>query len=121
MKTLRKLIVLVVPLLLIACGGAGKPTTVDLEVVRRDYVFVPSSHTVPAGAVVNLSLINEGTVEHEWVLFEQGFALGPGDTLGDDAEGKILWEGEVEEPGGTERFTFIAPEEPGEYQVVCGI
>lgn len=121
MKTVVKLIVLLVPLVLVACGGAAGPETVDLEVVMRDYEFVPNSYTVPAGAEVNLTLVNEGTQEHEWVLFESNYSLGAGDTFGEESEEHIIWEGEVEEAGGTETFTFTAPEVAGDYQVVCGI
>jgi uncharacterized cupredoxin-like copper-binding protein len=121
MKTLRNLIILVVPLLLIACGGANEPATANLEVEVRDFEFVPNSYTVPAGAAVNLTLINNGTQKHEWVLFEKDFSLGPDDSFGEEAEEHIFWEGEVEEPGTQATFNFTAPDEPGDYQVVCGV
>jgi uncharacterized cupredoxin-like copper-binding protein len=121
MKTLLRLMVCVMPLLLIGCGGTEDADSANLEVTLQDYEFVPNTYSVPAGAAVNLTLVNNGTVEHEWVLFEKDFRLGPGEAFGDDAEGHIFWEGEVGEPGGSETFTFTAPTEAGDYQVVCGI
>lgn len=101
-------------LLLAGCG----PGSVDLEVTMTDFDFTPANVSAPAGAEVNLTLVNDGTVEHEWVLVEQGEMIEA--PFGDEDEDKIYWEGEVE-PGDSETFTFTAPSEPGEYQVVCGI
>jgi uncharacterized cupredoxin-like copper-binding protein len=120
----RKLVGLLVAaavaaLALAACGGGEETAT--LAVDMQDFSFNPSTYTVPAGSEVTITLRNAGTQEHEWVLFEQDYQIPPGGSFTDEAEGHILWEGEVEEPGGSETFTFTAPTEPGTYQVVCGI
>lgn len=104
----------VVGLLLTACG----PQTAELEVTLTDFEFTPAQVTVPAGAEVTLTLINDGTLEHEWVLVNQGQTIEA--PFGEEDEAKIFWEGEVE-AGQTATFTFTAPQEPGEYQIVCGV
>lgn len=104
----------VLGLLLTACG----PQTAELEVTLTDFQFTPARATVPAGAEVTLTVTNEGTLEHEWVLVKQGQTIEA--PFGEGDEDKIFWEGEVE-AGETETFTFTAPQEPGEYQIVCGI
>lgn len=101
-------------LLLAGCG----PKAVTLNVETSDFKFTPADVEAPAGADVTLVLANVASVEHEWVLFEAGYQV----TLPFDAddEGHIYWEGEVE-AGETQTFTFVAPSEPGVYQVVCGV
>ncbi len=100
-------------LILAACG----PRTANLTVTMTDFEFTPSSWEVPAGAEVTITMTNDGTLEHEWVIMNLGTeATAPFD---EDDEGNIYWEGEVE-PGESETFTFTAPSEPGEYQIVCG-
>lgn len=109
---------IVLALALAACGG---PEKVTLQVELQDFSFTPATYTVPAAGEVEITLANNGTVKHEWVLFEQGYQLAPGESFTDEAEGHIYWEAEIEEPGASQTFTFTAPDEPGVYQVVCGV
>ena len=101
-------------LLLAACG----PQTAELEVTLTDFAFDPANVSVPAGSEVTLTLINEGSVEHEWVLVEQGYTIEP--PVDEQDEANIYWEAEVPADE-IETFTFTAPETPGEYQIVCVI
>ena len=97
-----------------ACGS----NTVSVHVEMDEFKFTPDTFEVPAGAEVNLTLENTGTLEHEMVIM----ILGKNATLpfdGDDEE-NIFWEKEVE-VGERILMTFNAPMEPGEYQIVCGI
>lgn len=103
-----------VGLLLTACG----PQTAELEVTLSDFAFEPAQVSVPAGSEVTLTLTNEGSVEHEWVLVEQGYTIEP--PVNDEDEDHIYWEAEVP-AGETETFTFTAPDTAGEYQIVCVI
>jgi uncharacterized cupredoxin-like copper-binding protein len=60
---------------------------------------------------------NSGALEHEWVLMNAGTqATAPFD---ENDEGNIYWEQELN-AGESGTFTFTAPENSGEYQVVCG-
>jgi len=105
--------VLMLATLLAGCG----PKKVSLSVDLTDFTFTPSSWEIPAGAEVTITLVNNGTQEHEWVLMNKGYQVTiPFD---DDDEPYVFWEGEAE-PGETMTFTFTAPTETGEYQVVCG-
>lgn len=101
-------------LTLVACG----PKTASISADLTDFQFTPKSWEVPAGSEVTLTLTNNGTVEHEWVLFEKGYEVSM--PFDDNDEGHIYWEGEVE-AGESETFTFTAPSDPGTYQIVCGI
>lgn len=100
----------------LALAGCG-PRTADIETTMTDFKFEPDSWSVPAGATVNLTLTNNGTQEHEWVLMKLDTEVSiPFDANDED---NVFWEGEVE-PGSTGTFTFTAPDEPGEYQIACG-
>jgi Sulfocyanin (SoxE). len=108
-------IVLSLSLALTACGT--KTTT--LNVSTTDTSYDSPTYTVPAGGKVNLTMTNNGAVEHEFAILK----LGEQVTLpfSDDDEAKILWELDGVAPGETKSDTFTAPTEPGEYSVICGI
>ena len=103
-------------LVLTACGESGPSSS--LRVDMTDFIYSPADYTVPAGETVTLELINSGAVEHEFAIMNFGTEVG--DNFGDEDEINIYWEAELG-PGRSETFTFVAPEEPGEYQIVCGI
>jgi uncharacterized cupredoxin-like copper-binding protein len=99
---------------LTACG----PNTAELTVSMHEYSFTPSRMEVPASAEVELTLLNDGTLEHEYVIMNFGtMATVP---FSDDDEGNIFWEHELE-PATSEVVTFTAPGQAGEYQLVCGV
>lgn len=102
-------------LLLVACGGG--PST-NLKLNMTDFMFDPIDFSVPAGQTITMTATNGGAVEHEFVIFKLG--TDAGDKFGDEDEDNIYWEVEVQ-PGETVTETFVAPSEPGEYYVTCGI
>ncbi|MEW5940971.1 MAG: cupredoxin domain-containing protein [Chloroflexota bacterium] len=109
-------VVLILSVVLTACGGGGKPST-DLKVEFTDFVFTPNTWVVPAGQEITITAKNSGAVEHEFVIMKLGTTVG--DDFGDEDEENIYWEVEAE-AGDTVTATFTAPSEPGEYQIVCG-
>jgi len=108
-------IVLIGVFALSACGASGPE---KISVTTTDFKFEPTSWTVSAGNEVELTLTNDGTLEHEWVIIKQGMEVTiPFD---EDDEDKVYWEMEAQ-PGETNTETFTAPTEAGTYTVVCGI
>lgn len=108
-------IVLIGVFALSACGASGPE---KISVTTTDFKFEPTSWTVSAGNEVELTLTNDGTLEHEWVIIKQGMEVTiPFD---EDDEDKVYWEMEAQ-PGETNTETFTAPSEAGTYTVVCGI
>lgn len=103
--------------LLTACSSG--PQSVNQSVTMNEFTFVPAQISVPAGSQVNLTLVNDGTLEHEFVIIKQGMQVSAPFNEDQD-EDKIYWENEVE-AGESDTETFTAPQEPGEYQVICGI
>lgn len=110
------LVLLGLSLVLTACGGGGAST--DISVTMTDFKFEPTEFTVPAGQEITVNATNNGAVLHEFVIFNLG--TDAGEKFGDEDEGNIYWEVEVD-PGTTKTETFTAPTEPGEYYVTCGI
>ncbi|MBI4761589.1 MAG: cupredoxin domain-containing protein [Chloroflexota bacterium] len=107
---------LVLSLVLAACSGGGASTTIN--VTMTDFKFEPMEFTVPAGQEITINAVNNGAVEHEFVIFKLG--TNAGEKFGDEDEENIYWEVEVL-PGQTTSATFTAPSAPGEYYVTCGI
>ena len=117
MKKNLLLFVLISGLLLAlsACGASGPNTNLKVDMV--EFMFDPSTYTIPAGQEITLELSNNGAVEHEFVIMK--FGTNVGDNFGDEDEENIYWEAELK-AGESGTFTFTAPSEPGEYQIVCG-
>ncbi len=101
---------------LTACGDDGGAST-TIDVVFTEFSFTPTEFVIPAGQEITITGVNEGAVIHEFVIMKLGQTVG--DDFSDEDEGNIFWEVEVD-PGATDTQTFIAPTEPGEYQIVCG-
>ena len=57
-------------LALAAC--ASGPKSVDLQITMKEYEFSSTRFEVPASAEVTLTLINDGTLEHEIVFMNFG-------------------------------------------------
>lgn len=109
-------VVLVLSLVLSACGGGGASTS--LKVNMTEFMFDPSDFTVPAGQQITIVATNSGAIEHELVIFKLG--TDAGDKFGPEDEENIFWEVEVQ-PAASATETFTAPTEPGTYYVTCGI
>lgn len=113
--TLLLTMIIVLSLVLTACGASGPSTTIDVEFT--DFHFTPDTFSIPAGAEITLNATNAGAVVHEFVIMKLGQTVG--EDFGDEDEGNIYWEVEAD-PGTSKSVTFTAPSEPGEYQIVCG-
>ena len=102
-------------LLIAACGGPG---TSELSVDMTEFSFTPSSNSVSAGSEVTVSLTNSGTLEHNWVVMEAGYAVDSPFDATDQAN--VLAETSVD-AGDSSTLTFTAPSDGGTYQVVCSV
>ena len=117
MRKYLKLVILLLglSLALTACGGGGPSTNLKVDMV--EFMFDPAEYVIPAGQEITLDLSNNGAVLHEFVIMK--FGTNVGEDFGDEDEENIYWEAELN-PGTSGTFTFTAPSEPGEYQIVCG-
>lgn len=117
MQQHRTIIIALLAALCLMLAGCG-PATAELSAGMTEFEFSPASWTVPSGAEVTLTLTNNGSVDHNWVLMVLGYlAEAP---FNEQDQENVYFETTVE-PGQTETVTFTAPESPGTYQVVCSI
>ena len=114
MKTNILVLILFVSLLLTSCGKSSADTKID--VTMTDFQFTPSQFKVPAGAEITFTSNNTGAVAHNFVIMKLGTTAGTEFTAED--EPNIFWQTGLF-PGGSVETTFVAPSEPGEYEVVC--
>jgi len=117
MKTKLLSILLLTTLILSACGGQGKPST-EIHVDMTDFAFTPNQYVVPAGQQISLHVQHDGTVEHDFIIMKYDTTVG--EHFDKEDQPNIYWQIKVQ-PGQTETLTFTAPEQPGTYQIVCGM
>jgi plastocyanin len=102
-----------VVLALAACG----PKTATLKIGMQEFKFVPDHWFVPAGAQVTVTLDDTGALDHTWIIMKKGVtAVTP---FANQDESTIFWKAQVT-AGQQQTFTFVAPTDPGDYEVVCG-
>src|ERR1700690_2542854 len=120
MKRIFRFIVLAASLLLLltACGGNGAPST-KINVTLTDFEFAPNTFTVPAGAQISFTGVNNGAVEHSFYIMKLGVDVK--DHFTDADKQNAYWSEASVEPGQALAGTFVAPSEPGTYQIVCGM
>ena len=116
MKKSIYLLIILVALALSACQPSGPST--KLKVEMTDFAFTPNYFTVPAGEEITVNIAHHGIVVHEFIIMKPG--ANAGEHFDEEDLPNIYQSVEVP-PGHSQSFTFIAPAEPGEYQVVCGI
>lgn len=115
MKQFTARMVLLTALTGLALGACG-PQTSTLSISMSEYEFDPATWEVPAGAEVELTLVNDGVLFHNWLLMPPEDQVEPPYTV--DEWNQALSEFRVR-GGETQTFTFTAPAEPGEYPVLC--
>jgi uncharacterized cupredoxin-like copper-binding protein len=103
--------------LVVMLAGCGGRSLTKLNITMTDFKYDPVENTIGAGEEITLQIKNDGAVLHEYVIMNLGQTAG--DTFGDEDEGNIYWEVEVD-PGQSKTVTFTAPTEPGDYEIVCG-
>ena len=106
---------LILTLILTSCGGSDRPTT-TIDVTMTDFMFQPNQYIVPAGQEITVNTRNNGVVVHNFVIMKLGTTAGP--TFEDEDEPNVYWKVEMTS-GNSTTTSFIAPTEPGEYEVIC--
>ena len=133
-KKFVSLAVLMLSLLLVACGGgetveeAPASSGASIDVVMNDIYYgdsptnaeEPPVWTVPAGAQVSVNMDNNGGLEHNWAIVRADATVPE---FYDDAENRdiILTDTGIVDPNSTFSAAIVAPEEAGEYTIICTV
>jgi uncharacterized cupredoxin-like copper-binding protein len=83
-----------------------------------DFAFNPNEFTIPAGEDITLKVTHNGTMEHSFIVMKYGTDAGE---MFDEADKvNVYWEVDLQ-PGDSETVLFRAPDQPGTYQIICGM
>jgi len=99
-----------------ACGKSGPST--NLSFTMNDFSFDPNEFTVPAGKEITVHVTHHGSMEHNFIIMKLG--LEAGEMFDDADQANVFWEIDLQ-PGDSETVVFTAPEQPGTYQIICGM
>ena len=116
MKKIVLSVFLLTTLLLSACGQS-KPSS-EINVEMTDFAFTPNQYTVPAGEQITLHAHHDGLVEHDFVIMKLNTDVGG--HFNEDDLVNVYWQIKIQ-PGDSQTVTFTAPDQPGTYQIVCGM
>ena len=99
-----------------ACGKSGPST--KLNFTMTDFAFNPNEFTIPAGEEITLNVTHRGTMEHNFIIMKYG--TDAGEMFDEEDTVNVYWK-VVLQPGDSETVVFTAPEQPGIYQIICGM
>lgn len=115
-KKLFAFFAFILALHLTACGTSGSSTRINFTMT--DFAFSPNEFTILTGAEITLRATHHGTVEHNFIVMKYGTDAGE---MFDEADkANVFWEVELQ-PGDSKTILFTAPEQPGTYQIICGM
>ncbi|MBV6450863.1 MAG: hypothetical protein MHPDNHAH_01590 [Anaerolineales bacterium] len=116
--------------LLAACGGVSKPVT-EIKLEATDFAFNPLSATVPVGKPITVTVKNDGSVEHDFVIAKINVAdvvtEGDGMDMGHDMSdmghdmGDMEYDLHISTPVGETSALTFTPTEAGEYEFFCSV
>jgi uncharacterized cupredoxin-like copper-binding protein len=109
-------VLLLTTLILSACGQS-KPSS-EINVEMTDFAFTPNQYIVPAGQQITLHAHHAGLVEHDFVIMKLNTDVGG--HFNEDDLVNVYWQIKIQ-PGESQTVTFTAPDQPGLYQIVCGM
>ena len=101
---------------LASCGGGPKP--VEVTVTLSEFAFSPNGIQAGPGAEVNVTMDNEGALEHNFIVMNKDITV----TEWTDSDETNVYFEQLALPAGENTVTtFTAPTEPGTYQFLCSV
>jgi uncharacterized cupredoxin-like copper-binding protein len=99
-----------------ACQPDGPSTRLTIEL--NDFSISPNALAVPVGSEIQIKVTNHGSMVHNFYIMKYGANVG--DMFDEEDIASAYWEVEVQ-PDDTLTSTFTTPDQPGTYQIVCGL
>lgn len=97
-----------------AAAPAGGPVT-ELAVDASEFAFDPATAQMAVGTELTVTMVNVGSVEHEWVLLNEGTRIAEESEFSEDM---VLARTERVQGGESSTVAFTL-DATGTYQVVC--
>lgn len=121
---MRKIIVLLLVFLSITLTGCSAGTASGdaantLNVEMNEFTFIPTNYTIPAGQKITLKLKNSGDIAHDFIILKKGVEIKG--SFDHEKQMDDMYFHAMLDPGKSGEFTFTAPAEPGDYQIICGV
>lgn len=113
---MKKSIFLFILVFLSACQSGGLSTRLTVEL--NDFSIAPNQLSVRAGSEIQIRVVNRGTVEHNFYIMQYGVDVG--NMFDDEDIANADWNVEVQ-PDDSVDLSFTVPDQPGTYQIVCGM
>ena len=107
---------MILVLTLSACENGVSSTKINFTIA--DFAFAPNEFTVNAGQKITFNVTHNGTMEHNFIIMKYG--TDAGEMFDEADEANVLWEVTLQ-PGDSKTVVFTAPEQPGTYQILCGM
>ena len=129
MKILAGFLVILISLIIVACGST-EPTplpTLSLSLLATDIAYDQDRLEVMAGQPVKIMLSNEGALEHDFSIMEIPYV---GDVMAEETEEEMAHdmnamevdpEVHVAAPVGGRSSVEFTPTTPGEYEFFCTV
>lgn len=118
----KALAVLLFAVFLSACAGGSAPTKVT--VTMTEFGFEPNTISVTAGLPVELTLVNEGAIEHDFVIEVIPVTDVSSSNSGDHhmaTEEHSEYDLHTSTAAGETSTLTFTPTEPGTYQIICSV
>ena len=116
---IKKLLIFLVMMFAVALSSCAKSGPSNrISFTMTDFAFTPNEFTVVAGEEITLQATHNGTVEHNFIVMKSG--TDAGDVYDEEDKGNVFFEVDLQ-PGESKTVTLTAPEQPGAYQVICGM
>lgn len=115
-------VVLFLAVFLSACGGGSSPTKVTITMT--EFGFEPNSITASAGFPVELTLVNEGAIEHDFVIEVIPVTDVSSSNTGEHhmaTEEHSEYDLHTSTSTGETSTLIFTPTEPGTYQIICSV
>jgi len=116
----RKLVLIVAAGLAVA-GCAGSPRITEVQVSMMEFGFQPSEFSVTAGQPVRMTLVNDGTLEHDFNIMEFPMEMTSAEADGHEMGAGMEPDLHMSAMGGESGVTEFTPTVPGTYEYFCSV
>lgn len=119
---IKKVLLVFLAVLLSACAGGQSATKVS--VTMSEFAFEPASISVTAGKPVEITLVNEGAIEHDFAIevIPAEDVSTEGSMSGHDMSDQHA-EFDVHTATGSGETSVLrfTPTQPGTYKIICSV